>query len=161
MGHIPVYVSVSFDSSAFWPPQENEKLAVEKLLYLFEQHEVDFSIPEAVLEETGRAPQHIRKMAHAHIYNYDVFHTSTEQRELLEVQRMLFDTKVNLSKSDINDVRNLQSARKYSCTYFVTFDKRHILSKRDEIKSKLGVQVVTPSECLNKMQEYLAQDRKA
>ncbi len=155
MGQIPVHVFVSFDTCAFWPPQESEKLAAKALLALIEQHKVEFSIPQAVLEETGRAPNRVREMAHAHIFNYDMFNTPEEQRELLEVQRMLFGTRERLSQGEINDARNLTCSKKYSCTYFVTFDKKHILSKRDEIRSKLGFQVVTPSECLDRMREYL------
>lgn len=95
-------------------------------------------------------------MAHVHIINYDMFNSS-EKRELAEVERLLFGTAQNLSRGKINDARNLLAAKKYSCTYFVTFDKKHILSKREEIKSSLGFEVVTPSECLEKLQAYLQQ----
>lgn len=156
MGYIPEHVFISFDSCAFGPASKDEKIATEKLLKLIKKYEVQFSIPQAVSEETERAPKWIREMAQAHIFNYDLFNTPEEQKELLEVQRMLFGPGDNLSKSEINDARNLLCAKKYACTYFVTFDKKHILNKHKEIRLKLGFQVITPSKCLNKMQEYLA-----
>ena len=39
---------------------------------------------------------------------------------------------------------------------FVTFDKNHILNKRVEIKSKLGFEAVTPTECLEELFAYLS-----
>jgi predicted nucleic acid-binding protein len=155
MKSIPPYVFVSFDSCGFSPPIEDEKIAAEKLLALIEINKIQFSIPEAVLEETSRAPESVKKIAQAQIYNYDLFTTQDEQRELLEVKVMLFGTATDISPGKVNDARNLVCAKKYSCTYFVTFDKKHILSKRVEIKSKLGFEVVTPSECLEKLLAYL------
>ncbi len=155
MKSIPPYVFVSFDSCGFSPPDKDEKLAAEKLLALIEKHQVQFSIPEAVLEETSRAPDSVKKIAHAQIYDYDLFTTQDEQRELSEVKTMLFGTARGISSGKVNDARNLLCAKKYSCTYFVTFDKKHILSKRVKIKSKLGFEAVTPSECLEKLLAYL------
>ncbi|MEA3351423.1 MAG: type II toxin-antitoxin system VapC family toxin [Chloroflexota bacterium] len=155
MKSIPPYVFVSFDSCAFFPPVKEEKLATEKLLTLIEERQIQFSIPEAVLEETSRAPDRVRKIAHAQIYDYDLFTTQDEQRELSEVKIMLFKTIDGISQGNVNDARNLLCAKKYGSTYFVTFDKKHILSKRVEIKSKLGFEVVTPRECLEKLLAYL------
>ncbi|MBI9045047.1 MAG: type II toxin-antitoxin system VapC family toxin [Anaerolineaceae bacterium] len=155
MKSIPPHVFVSFDSCGFSPPIMEEKLATEKLLTLIEEHQVQFSIPEAVLEETNRAPDSVKKIAQAQIYDYDLFTTQGEQRELSEVKIMLFQTVDGISLGKVNDARILLCAKKYGCTYFVTFDKKHILSKRIEIKSKLGFEVVTPSECLEKLLTYL------
>ncbi|MBE3142237.1 MAG: type II toxin-antitoxin system VapC family toxin [Thermoplasmata archaeon] len=155
MSSIPPYVFVAFDSCGFSPPVKDEKLAAEELLVLIEEYQVEFSIPEAVLEETNRAPNRVKKIAHAQIYNYDLFNTQDEQQELSEVKIMLFGAVDDLSSGKINDARNLLCAKKYGCTYFVTFDKKHILNRRIEIKSKLGFEVVTPSECLEKLNAYL------
>jgi predicted nucleic acid-binding protein len=155
MSLMPPHVFIVFDSCGFMPPVKTEKLAVENLLNLIEEYQVDFSIPEAVLEETEQAPDRVRKLTHAHIFDYDLFNTQDEQRELLEVKKMLFVKVTNLSKGKINDARNLLCAKKYGCTYFVTFDRKHILSRRSEIKQKLGFEVVTPSECLQELLKYI------
>lgn len=155
MKSIPPYVIIYFDSCGFFPPVRDEKLAAEELLTLIEEHRVPFSIPEAVLEETSRAPNSVKKIAHAQIHDCDLFSTQEEQRELSEVKIMLFGTVGGISSGKVNDARNLLCAKKNGCTYFVTFDKKHILSKRAEIRSKLGLEVVTPSECLGKLLAYL------
>lgn len=155
MGLIPPHIFIAFDSCGFLPPIKSEKLAAEKLLNLIEKHQIQFSIPQAVLEETERAPNRIREMAHKYIFDYDMFTTVKEQRELLEVQELLFGITEGLSRGKINDARNLLCAKKYGCTYFVTFDRNHILSNGEEIKSKLGFEVIIPSECLEKLQDYL------
>lgn len=97
----------------------------------------------------------LKNLAHAQIYNCDLFTTQDEQKELSEVKTMLFGAVDDLSLGKTNDARNLLCAKKYSCTYFVTFDKKHILSRHIEIKAKLGFEVVTPSECLEKLHAYL------
>ena len=155
MNSIPPHVFVSFDSSGFSPPVHDEKLGAEQLLTLIEKHQVQFSIPEAVYEETSRAPDSVKKIAHAQIIDYDLFTTHDEQLELSEVKTMLFGTVVGISPGKVNDARILLCAKKWNCTYFVTFDKKHILNKRVEIKSKLDIKVVTPSECLEKLLAYL------
>ena len=155
MKSIPPHVFVSFDSSGFSPPIKEEKLAAQKLLVLIEEYQVQFSIPEAVLEETSRAPDSVKKIAQAQIYDYDLFSTQDDQRELSEVKMMLFESVTDLAPGKVNDARNLLCAKKYGCSYFVTFDKKHILSKRVEIKSRLGFEVVTPGECLKKLLAYL------
>jgi len=155
MNSIPPHVFLSFDSCGFSPPVKNEKLAVDKLLILIEEYQVQFSIPEAVWEETNRAPNSVKKIAHAQIYDYDLFTTQEEKQELWEVKIMLFGTVAGLSSGKVNDARNLLCAKKHNCTYFVTFDKKHILSRRVEIKSKLGFEAVTPSECLGILHAYL------
>jgi predicted nucleic acid-binding protein len=155
MKSIPPHIFISFDSCGFSPPVKDEKVAAEKLLILIEKYQVQFSIPEAVLEETNRAPNRVKKIAHAQIYDYDLFTTQDEQQELSEVKIMLFGTVDGISPGKVNDARNLLCAKKYGCTYFVTFDKKHILNRRVEIKSKLGIEAVTPSECLEKLLEYL------
>jgi predicted nucleic acid-binding protein len=156
MKSIPPHIFVSFDSCGFSPPVKEEKLAAAQLLTLIEDHQVQFSIPEAVLEETSQAPNSARKIAQAQIYDYDLFTTQEEQQELSEVKNMLFGTVDGLSSGKVNDARNLLCAKKYGCTYFVTFDKNHILNKRVEIKSKLGFEAVTPTECLEKLLAYLS-----
>jgi len=137
------------------PPVASEKQAAQELRNLIEKHQVRFDIPEAVYEETDHASDRVRKMAHCRIINYDMFTTLKEKREFIEVQRLIFGITENLSQGKINDVRNLLNAKKHCCTYFVTFDKKHILSKRSEIKSELGFEVVRPSECLERLQDYL------
>lgn len=155
MSSIPPHIFITFDSSGFWPPIKDEQSASKKLLKLIEKYQIDCSIPEAVQEETSLAPDSVKKLAHAQIYNLDLFNTQGEQQELSEIKIMLFGTVNNLPMGKTNDARILLCAKKYNCTYFVTFDKKHILTKRIEIKSMLGFEVVTPSECLEKLNAYL------
>ena len=155
---MPPLIYVCFDSCGFAPPIQEEKQAVAQLLALGEEHhdQVIIGVPQAVSEETSQAPDRARRIAQAQIYDLDLFTTQGEQQELLEVRILLFGTPTGLSSGKVNDARNLLCAKKYCCTYFVSFDRNHILSKRDEIKSKLGFEVVTPSECLRILRAHLS-----
>lgn len=154
MSLIPPHIFISFDSSGFSPPVNDEKSAADKLFKLIEEHKVTSSITEGVMEETSSAPNPVRKLANAQIFDLDLFDSKDEQLEL-EIKKLLFGSVDDLSSSKINDARILVCAKKYNCTYFVTYDKKHILNNRIEIKSKLGFEVVTPSECLEKLHFYL------
>jgi len=116
MKSIPPHVFASFDSCGFSPSVIEEKLAAVQLLTLIEEHQVQFSIPEAVLEETSHAPDSVRKIAHAQIHDYDLFTTQEEQQELSEVKIMLFGTVDGLSSGKVNNARNLLCAKKNGCT---------------------------------------------
>jgi predicted nucleic acid-binding protein len=152
MGRIPPHVFITFDGCGLAPPVESEKRAVEELLTLIKQHEVVCDVPESAAEEMERHTR-AKQIVGRRIVACDVFDVRSEQFH--EVQEILFGTKTELSEGEINDVRILLNAKHYLCTYFVTFDKKHILSKRDEIRARLGFEVVTPSECLDRLREYL------
>ena len=151
MGEIPPHVFIAFDACGLGPPEESEKQAVEELLALIDEHEVQCDIPEDV---AGEVDQHrrAREKRRGRIISCN---PQIGGKWFLEVQRILFGTKTDLSPNEINDVRILLNAYHHLCSYFVTFDKKHILSKRDEIKARLGFEVVTPSECLAILREYL------
>jgi hypothetical protein len=151
MGQIPPHVFITFDACGLGPPEPSEKQAVEELLALIDQHEVQCDIPEDVADEMDRH-ESAKKKRRGRIVSCN---TQMGRGKFLEVQRILFGTKTDLSPNEVNDVRILLNAQHYFCGYFVTFDKTHILSKRDEIRSKLGFEVVMPSECLSKLREYL------
>ena len=151
MGQIPPHIFIEFDSCGFAPPVTSEKRAVMELLALIEQHEVVLHVPETVAEEMERHSG-ARKIVSGCIVSYDTSNIKTDSELFLRVKKILFGIK---HAGNVNDVRILLAAKQDLCTYFVTYDKRHILNKREEIKRELGFQVVMPSECLQRLQEYL------
>jgi hypothetical protein len=151
VSEIPPHVFIAFDACGLGPPEESEKQALEELLALIDQHEVQCDIPEDVAGEVDRHKR-AREKRRGRIVSCN---PQIGAKRFLEVQRILFGAKANLSPNEINDVQILLNAYHHLCGYFVTFNKRHILSKRDEIKSTLGFDAVTPSECLAILRGYL------
>lgn len=151
MGKIPPHVFISFDACGLGPPVETEKRAVEKILALIDEHELQCDIPEDVADEVDRH-ERARQLRKGRLVSCN---PSIGEKWSLDIHRLLFGEKDDLLQNETNDIRILLNAYHYLCSYFVTYDKTHILSKRDEIKSKLGFDVVTPTECLAVLQRYL------
>jgi hypothetical protein len=157
MGTIPPHVFIAFDACGLGPPEEDEKRAVEELLALIDQHDIQCDIPEDVALEVDRH-RSARELRRGRLV------ACTPQigdTGFLELQRLLFGEKSELSPNEINDIRILLTAYHHLCSYFVTYDRSHILSRHEEIKAALGFDVVTPSKCLGILQEYLQEPMPA
>ena len=157
MGGIPKHICVAYDTCAFWPPDAVEREAALELLALLDPCHIPVEKTQAVDEELNQAPARVRRIANelTCLTSYDMFNTEKERRDLLKVQRMLFGTRADLRTGDLNDARNLLCSSKYSHTFFVTFGKRHLLSKGSEIRARLNLEVVTPSQCLALIKDFL------
>jgi hypothetical protein len=66
------------------------------------------------------------------------------------VQNILFpgEPREKLGGRQIRDIMALATHQKYRADFFVTLDKQHILSKRQALKGELGVEVLSPDECV-------------
>jgi len=66
------------------------------------------------------------------------------------IQSILFpgEPREQLDGRQIRDIMALATHRKYRGDFFVTLDEQHILSKRQALKSELGIEVLTPDECV-------------
>jgi predicted nucleic acid-binding protein len=150
MGQIPPHVSVSFDACGFKPAPASEAQAARELRALIKEHRVQCDIPEIAaleMDQKLRAREFKRRYIVA-------CNTQVNSAQFFEMQKVLFGTKTDLEPNERRDILNLLNAIHYLHSYFVTFDN-HFLSKRDEIRSRWGIEVVKPSECLEILREYL------
>lgn len=139
---------VFIDSCAFYPPQKDEKLAIDKLFALDEDGIIQLQIVEATDEEMQKAPSKLRDRVNSRIFALDKIGTQEERERLADIKRLLFPQGGILNDNEERDVRNLFCAKKYGCCIFVTVDKNHILTKASLIKEQFKMEVVTPTQCL-------------
>jgi hypothetical protein len=66
------------------------------------------------------------------------------------IQNILFpgESRDQLDGRQIRDIMALATHQKYGRDFFVTLDKKHILNKRQALKSALRIEVLTPDECV-------------
>lgn len=141
-------IYIFFDTCAFWPPQPDEKKAVCRLKELETQRFINIEMPHSVEEELMRAPCKIPQETVGRIFTIPVGLNMEEQNIKNRIRKILFPKKSELTKSDQNDITHIFEAQKYGCDFFVTVDKRHILSKAEILESQIGVQVLSPTKCL-------------
>jgi len=154
MREFPFYIFI--DSCAFHPPQASEKTAVSELFKLKEEGKISDLISYKVDQELSKAPSRIARQRIGKIYTMPVSLTIDERKTQLEIRNLLFGDKQKLKSNERNDVDNIFEAQKYGYMYFVTLDKNHILSKTAQIEKRFKMKVVTPSECLREIKEWLA-----
>ncbi len=149
MRHI-IFPKVFFDANSFCPPQDDEKKAMSEIEKMIDQIEnVMIEIPYSVKKEVSLAPKWIRTKITQTIYTLPVTLTDKEIRIKEEIQILLFGNQVNLSQNQVNDIIHIFEAQKYGCRFFVTLDKKHILSKGVEIEKRFILKVVNPTEYLH------------
>jgi len=143
------FPKIFFDANSFYPPQEKEKIAMtelEKIIYRTE--DITLEIPYSVRNELSKAPKWIQTKISQSIYTLPRNLVDEEKKTQREILLLLFGTLQNLKGNQINDAIHIFEAQKYGCRYFVTLDKKHILSKRTDIEKRFNLKIVTPSECL-------------
>lgn len=151
-------LSLFFDTCAFHPPIPNERKATDDILSLVEAEEIPLALPRRVDKELMRAPSFVRAKALVLPFTRELSPSSSDQEREKLVGEILFPGLQHLKPNQINDVDNVAEAKKYDCCYFVTFDKKDILSKAPEILQKLNMHVVSPSKCLRIIKEWLEQN---
>jgi hypothetical protein len=149
---------IFFDSCTFHAPQEAEKEAMCGLLKFKEEGIIVGIISYKVDRELSRAPSRIARKRVYKIYTIPLNLTEEEREIKTEIRRLLFSDRQSLKTNEMNDVDNVFEAQKYGCRYFVTLDNKHILSKGKYIKKRFHLIVVTPSECLREIKEYIEQE---
>ena len=151
-------INVYMDSCAFYPPQEPDKKASKRLFDLYDEDKISIEIPYGVKDELSKLKHTVRKKMLDKTYTIRVPLTSKEEIEWQDVKQILFGDRSDLRPNDVMDINNVFEAQKYGCVFFVTCDKRHILSKASLLFARFRLQVMSPSQCLRVIEEYLAKE---
>ena len=141
---------IFIDSCAFWPPQQEEKIAAGRLFDLEEEGHITLEIGKATEEEMKKVPN--KKLMGRVVSRMVSMTMPTATQDIItyaEIKELLFPGKEILTGGEENDVSNLFHAQDSGASMFVTVDKRHILSKAHLIKQRFAMSVVSPTQCLN------------
>ena len=146
-------IFILVDSCAIYPPQTHDKRAMEQLRALESEEKINkLEISEGKEEEMKKVPSLLRNWVRDRIVSGDAISTYDEVLKIKEIKYTLFPQKSKLTASDKIDVRNVFNAWKNKeFSFFVTCDKKHILSKADILWEMYRVKVVTPVECLKEI----------
>lgn len=145
-GQIPP--TLFFDTCAFHPPQATEKAVVRKLKELERAGLVHIEFSFATEREAMKAPGKVPGETVGRLYTLEVGLNSQEAATRTRIRALVFANKTRLTPGDENDVTHLFEAQKYGHAFFVTVDRKHILSKAKGLREQFGIRVVSPSECL-------------
>ena len=155
LNHLPIM----FDSCGFWPCDPDERNAVGKLKKLEAMGRIELiEITEATDEEQDQVgtPPVIRCESSSKIIACPPDKTPEKIRIWQDIRNTLFGDKNQLTDSDKVDINNIYTLSHHSPCYFVTYDKQHILSKKDIILQKFRVNCVMPQECLKLFTDMLS-----
>ncbi|MBN1526389.1 MAG: hypothetical protein JW919_02245 [Candidatus Omnitrophica bacterium] len=145
------------DSCAIYPPEACDKKAMEQLRSLEKEEKINkLEITQGTEEEMKKVPLLLKDWVKDRIVSDDAVSTINEILKIKEIKNVLFPQKMQLTRGDKIDVRNIfnaQKNREYS--FFVTCDKKHILSKADTIWNMYHVKAVSPSDCLREIMSLL------
>lgn len=149
-------IHIYLDACAFWAPTEVERKAVDRLFELEESK----AIPHMLISRVTRdeldsmpswARAYVRERCESRIWSWTGTEELEQRKKLARVQDVLFTDRPTLKKNEQRDVVNVFEAKEGGATFFVTCDKRDILSKQDEIRRELNLSVASPSECLDEV----------
>lgn len=155
------FPKIFFDSCAFNPPQETEKTAMDELEKIItDTEDITIEIPYSVKKELSKAPKWIQKKIALSIYTLPQNLTDEEKKTQHGIQFLLFGAQQNLNQNQINDTIHIFEAQKYGCRFFVTLDKKHILSKGINIEKRFSLRPITPSECLKIVKKFFQKERE-
>lgn len=148
-------IEIFVDACAFHPPVKEEKQAMLELLMLEEKGKIQLKIAKSTEEELMNAPHNMQKHRFNRIIAYPFIESDEEKRTLIEIESTLFPNRKNIRNGERSDAEHIFCAHKYGCRYFITYDKRHILSKRDMLLKKWNIIAVTPVEGLDYVREEI------
>jgi len=153
-------IFIMVDSCAFWAPIKSEQDAMKKLLELETKdiiiNGLDLAEPTEEEQERAGTPSVIRKQTSGRIIAVPSCDTSEDRQVWQDIRNTLFKDKAELTRSDLTDINNIYTAWYYpEYTYFITYDKKHILSKAQLIRERFRIQCVTPKECLTLVEKVL------
>lgn len=153
------HISIMVDSCAFGPCDTIERKAIEELQKLEIAGRINpLEIAEATegeQEQIGTPPV-IRKQSSGRVIAATPDCISYEQwQKRRDIRNILFGNKLQLTNSDEIDINNIYTAWHHKYSYFVTYDKKHILSKAGMIWKKFQVRCVTPQGCLKAVTELI------
>jgi len=140
------------DSCGFWAPESKESKAFKRLKELEATGVIKLleisSATDKEQDQIGTPPAIRKQSSNCIIAPFEC--SAYEERQIKkDIRNALFKNKLQLTVSDEVDIKNIYTAWYFRYFYFVTYDKRHILSKANIIWDKFRVRCVTPAECLN------------
>ena len=144
------------DSCAFYPPQKLEKEASNRLFDLYDKGKLDIEVPYGVVYELSKLNHPVSNKLLDKVHTVPVTLTSEEYHQMRDIQQVLFSDKRDLQPNDKIDIENVFEAIKHGCAFFVTCDKRHILSKAHELYERFHLQVMCPSDSLKRIETYIS-----
>ena len=155
-------ISVLLDSCALWPPQREEKNAVDQLFELEDQDgfdKMEIAKPtEEELMQLNKLPDKLRNRINNMIVQLKP-EASSDPKLAKEIKLLLFPQKTSLTLSDERDVSILFMAIKRHDSHFVTVNTKHFIgsdkAKADAIFEKCKIRVRMPSECLKEVLENI------
>ena len=133
---------VFLDSSVFFAATYSPLGSARDLLLASIQGRVALVLSEYVIDETERNV--LKRAPHVHP---DFIHLRDDLTYLLSdpSDALIVDTaRIVVAK----DAPIIAAARAANATMVATYDRRHLLSKREEILAAFGVTVATPNEIL-------------
>jgi hypothetical protein len=154
----PRYGNNHIDAHFLDTVEGTEQEAVERILALYRQRKFTLVLPYSVKAEIEHenTPEHVKTRARELIFTEPVELTQPEL-ELVGRSRDLMRGNAAPGKHDA-DAFHVVEAAKYGDRHFITNDKR-ILSKKAEISELAGIDVVTPTEFLERYDSFDSQQR--
>lgn len=147
---------IYMDSCAFYPAVSTERQATNRLLDLYDMFDdVCITVPWSVLIETHTLRESIRNKITSKLYTRRVSLTPPEISEKHMIRQILFGDRTDLAPNDLADIEHVFEAQKYRAAFFVTVDRKHILSKAHELYERFRLQVMSPTECLKRIEPFL------
>ncbi len=147
------------DSSTYYPADLRERVAAVRIFELEKQNEaLSIVIPWSIQEDTLLLPvgikNYIEKYIESQICTIPVAFTDEEQRQKQLIRYILYGDR-DLNPGEEIDIDRIFEALAYHAAFFVTVDKKHIFSKAHQFLQHFKLQVMSPSQCLPIVEQYL------
>ena len=79
-------------------------------------------------------------------YGHSKWGSKKDSKLFNEIKEILFPNTKELTDKQIKDSMHLRTHLHYGRDYFITDDKKHILSKKNDLRDNLNIIVCTPKE---------------
>jgi predicted nucleic acid-binding protein len=146
----PLFVNNFIDANIMDDIADSEDDAVNRIVGMTRNDAVQILLSYSVQDELNHpnTPAHVRRAASEFDYSKAVQLTPME---LANIEKLVEHAKGNADLKNIRrDLFHVSEAGKYG-GYFITRDKR-LLARADKIANFLGVEVVTPSTFLQRVE---------
>lgn len=140
-----------------------ERVAMVRLIELEKNYDaLLIIIPWSVQQDSQIFPveinKYIEKYMESVISTIPVAFTDEKKKQKQLIQDILFGDR-EISPADEADIEHVFEAQIYNAAFFVTVDKNHIFSKAQQFLQHFKLQVMTPSQCLSIVEQYLKKER--
>jgi predicted nucleic acid-binding protein len=146
----PFRVNNLVDANILDDAADGQDAAVREIVRLAETRQITLLLPYSVRNELSdpNTPAHVRRAADQFLFSIEVELTNEERAR---IERVITAAKGDADEKNIRtDLFHICEAAKYG-GYFITRDKR-LLKRRSIVQSMLQVDLVTPSEFLERVQ---------